>query len=81
MKLSAYRAILGMRWLITENPAIDWYNRKVLFQSNRTKKVFAPHCEQVSKVQVSHLINDFNGETKKQRQLMLSNCRIIDKLN
>jgi len=108
MKLSGYDAILGMPWLITVNPNIDWRNRRVLFKSNRTKKVpapqreqvskvqsfhimnesngetkqdFAPQREQVSKVQYSHLNNDYNGETKKQRQLMLSNCRNIDKLN
>jgi len=53
-----------MPWLITENPIIDWCNKKVLFKSNRTKQVFAPQSEQVSKVQDCHFINDYNGETK-----------------
>jgi len=28
MKLNSYQAILGMSWLITENPTIDWCTRK-----------------------------------------------------
>jgi len=81
MKLNSYQAILGMSWLITENPTIDWRNRKVLFKSNRTKKVSAPQREQVSKVQKCHIVNDYSGETKKYRKLMLSNCSNIDILN
>jgi len=84
MKLNSYQAILGMSWLITENPTIDWRNRKVLFKSNRTKKVSAPQREQVSKVQYSHLINDFNGETKQvsapQREQVskVQKCHIVN---
>ena len=42
MKLNSYQAILGMSWLIIENPTIHWRNRKVLFKCNRPEKVFAP---------------------------------------
>ena len=57
-----YQEILGMSWIIIENPAVDCCDRKILFKSNRTEK-FLLHSEQASKVQDCHLINDFNGET------------------
>ena len=54
----------------------------IMNESNgETKKLIAPQREQASRVQKCHIINDCNGETKNQRQLMLSNCRIIDELN
>ena len=64
MKLNGYDAILGMPWLITENPKIDWLKKEVLFEGNKTTEVIAPKSEQVSKVQNVHLINEYNGETK-----------------
>ena len=50
MNLSGYDAILGMSWIITENPTIDWLKKEVLFSSNKTGN-FLSKVEQESKAQ------------------------------
>ena len=87
MKLNSYQAILGMSWLITENPTIDWCTKKVLFRSNRTEKVFPPPREHVPKGQECHLSNDCNGEAKQvfdpqcEEAPTVQDCHIINDYN
>lgn len=68
MKLNGYHAILGMPWLITENPKIDWASGEITICSGDSSYRLRPHevqCGVSSAIQSRdkncHLING-NGE-------------------
>jgi len=43
MKLNGYHAILGMPWLITENPKIDWASGEIIICSGDSSYRLRPH--------------------------------------